>query len=124
MVLTYFTFCTSLCCMDLAETAEVNEAAHELALQCLLPVAQLRSLIKYLYYDTLLSYSASQQAIHPSRSALAAASRKVGPSGSASLGTAPISVQSPKPNGVSKMDVVNTSPAEWLRALSSAARGS
>ena len=34
----------------------MRQASHELALQCLLPVEHMRVLIKFLYYDTVLSY--------------------------------------------------------------------
>ena len=35
---------------------QVRQASHELALQCLLPLEYMRVLVKYLYYDTVLSY--------------------------------------------------------------------
>ena len=43
--------------MRFADDAEVNLASRELALQCLLPVSQMRKLIKYLYYENLFAYS-------------------------------------------------------------------
>ena len=86
VALAYATLCDSLGHMRFAEHVSVNEAAHELALQCLLPVAQMRHLIKcaaaaaaapprpaplsvrprarrarYLYYDVLLSYAGWQR---------------------------------------------------------------
>ncbi len=53
---TYRVVCETVITMQLAEDDEVRHAAHELALQCLLPVPQMRVLIKFLYYDTVLSY--------------------------------------------------------------------
>ena len=46
VALAYATLCDSLGHMRFAEHVSVNEAAHELELLCLVPVGQLRILIK------------------------------------------------------------------------------
>ena len=53
---TYRILCETVVTMHLAEDDEVRQASHELALQCLLPLEYMRVLVKYLYYDTVLSY--------------------------------------------------------------------
>ena len=53
---TYRIVCETVINMNLAEDDEVRQASHELALQCLMPVEHMRVLIKFLYYDTVLSY--------------------------------------------------------------------
>ena len=55
---TYRVVCETVINMNLAEDDAVRQASHELALQCLLPVEHMRVLIKFLYYDTVLSYDA------------------------------------------------------------------
>ena len=52
----YRILCETVINMHLAEDDEVRQASHELALQCLLPIEAMRVLVKYLYYDTVLSY--------------------------------------------------------------------
>jgi hypothetical protein len=54
----YQTIAAGLSAVTLAEDATVDGAARELSLQLLIPVGHVQSLIKYLYYDTLLSYGA------------------------------------------------------------------
>jgi len=49
--------CETITHMRFADAVEVNIACRELALQLLLPVSQMMLLIKYLYYENLLSYS-------------------------------------------------------------------
>ena len=56
VVLTYRVMCETITHMRLADDVQVNTAARELALQCLLPVNQMRVLIRYLYYENLLAY--------------------------------------------------------------------
>ena len=56
-VLTYGIMCETISHMGFADDAEVNIACKELALQLLIPVPQMRSLIKYLYYESLLAYA-------------------------------------------------------------------
>lgn len=58
VVLTYMVMCETITHMHFADDVCVNTASKELALQCLLPVARVRTLIKYLYYENLLSYMA------------------------------------------------------------------
>ena len=56
-VITYGVMCETITHMHFADDVEVNRACKELALQLLLPVARMRVLIKYLYYENLLSYA-------------------------------------------------------------------
>ncbi len=58
VVLTYQVMCETMTHMHFADTPSVNTASRELALQSLLPVTRIKSLIKYLYYENLLSYKA------------------------------------------------------------------
>lgn len=57
IILTYRVMCETITHMRFADAVGVNTASRELALQCLLPVAQMRVIIRYLYYENLLSYS-------------------------------------------------------------------
>ena len=57
VVLTYSVMCDTITHMHFADDTEVNRACKELTLQLLLPVAEMRELIKYLYYENLLSYA-------------------------------------------------------------------
>lgn len=57
VVLTYMVMCETITHMHFADDDAVRTASKELALQCLLPVAHVRTLIKYLYYENLLSYT-------------------------------------------------------------------
>ena len=56
-VITCGIMCETITHMHFADAVEVNIACRELALQLLLPVSQMMLLIKYLYYENLLSYS-------------------------------------------------------------------
>ena len=56
VVLTYRVMCETITHMRFADAVQVNTASRELALQCLLPIAQMSVLIRYLYYENLLSY--------------------------------------------------------------------
>ena len=40
--------------MRFADDAKVNVTCRELSLQCLLPLSQMKILMRYLYYETLL----------------------------------------------------------------------
>ena len=57
VVLTYSVMCDTITHMHFADDTEVNRACKELTLQLLLPLAEMRELIKYLYYENLLSYA-------------------------------------------------------------------
>ena len=57
VVLTYSVMCDTITHMHFADDTEVNRACKELTLQLLLSVAEMRELIKYLYYENLLSYA-------------------------------------------------------------------
>jgi hypothetical protein len=61
VVLTYRVMCETITHMRFADAVQVNTASRELALQCLLPIAQMSVLIRYLYYENLLSYGVWQQ---------------------------------------------------------------
>ena len=56
VVLTFRVMCETITNMRFADDIKVNIACRELALQCLLPVNQMRVLIRYLYYENLLAY--------------------------------------------------------------------
>jgi len=56
-VLTYAVMCETITHMRFTDDLVVNAACRELALQLLLPVARMRVLIKYLYYENILSYA-------------------------------------------------------------------
>ena len=60
IVLTYGVMCETINHMHFADDGQVNLACRELALQCLLPVGQMRILIRYLYYENLLAYGVWQ----------------------------------------------------------------
>ena len=57
-VLTYSVMCETITHMHFADDAQVNAAVKELALQTLLPLSEMRVLIRYMYYENLLAYSA------------------------------------------------------------------
>ena len=56
VAIVYQTIATALSAVTLAEDPNVDGASHELALQLLMPVGHVRALLKYLYYDMLLTY--------------------------------------------------------------------
>ena len=55
-ILTYGVMCETLTHMRFADDSQVNTASRELAVQCLLPISQMRLVIRYLYYEQLLAY--------------------------------------------------------------------
>ena len=57
---TYMVMCETMTHMAFADDSEVNQASKELALQTLMPVGDMRVLIKYLLYENLLSYGVWQ----------------------------------------------------------------
>ena len=57
VVFTAAVMCESIGHISFADSPEITRAACELSLQCLLPLTIIRPMIKYLYYDLLLSYA-------------------------------------------------------------------
>ena len=60
IILAYGVMCETIAHMRFADDAQVNVTCRELALQCLLPLSQMRILMRYLYYENLLSYAVWQ----------------------------------------------------------------
>ena len=56
-VVTYGIMCETITHIEFADDAECNAACRELALELLIPVSQMRVLIKYFFYENLLSYA-------------------------------------------------------------------
>ena len=60
VVATYCVMCETVAHIHFADDREVNQASKELALQLLLPLSDMRAVLKYLFYENLLSYGVWQ----------------------------------------------------------------